>query len=238
MDEGDLSNMQWDLLWRFKQQLSQAVLASMLMLWMTGSAIAFQLPREAMLQIQQKYGDDAVARTNAWVKLINEYQTANDLKKLRAVTDFFNHFKPESDMTLWRQENYWATPSEFIGRHAGDCEDYVFAKYFTLKAMGVPIRKLRIIYVTSAKLTQPHMILAYYETADSDPLILDNITDWILYGAERADLMPVYTFNNDGIWFMLNDSHSQEIAPAKKMPLWDNLLAKMQAEHMPKEMLQ
>lgn len=230
--------MQWNLRGHIMRLIFQAVLIGMLAFGLNKQGIAFQLPREAMLQIQQKYGNDAVNRANAWVALINEYQSANDLKKLRAVTDFFNHFTPESDMQLWHQENYWATPVEFIGRHAGDCEDFVFAKYFTLKAMGIPISKLRIIYVTSDKLNEPHMILAYYETPDTDPLILDNLTDWILYGAERADLKPIYTFNSDGIWFMINNSHSQEVAPVSKMPLWDNLIAKMTTEYMPKEMLQ
>ena len=32
------------------------------------------------------------------------------------------------------KKDYWATRMEFVGKGAGDCEDYVIAKYFTPKA--------------------------------------------------------------------------------------------------------
>jgi hypothetical protein len=81
-----------------------------------------------------------------------------------------------ADTTQWRVEDYWATPAEFLGSFGGDCEDYVIAKYFALKELGVPPSRLRMVYVmaTIGRVQQPHMVLAYYPTPDATPLILDN----------------------------------------------------------------
>ncbi|HRZ78172.1 MAG TPA: transglutaminase-like cysteine peptidase, partial [Bacteroidales bacterium] len=80
-----------------------------------------------------------------------------------------------SDAELYGVADYWATPTEFIARGAGDCEDFAIAKYATLKAMGMDVAKLRITYVKSLTLDQAHMVLAYYPTPDAEPLILDNL---------------------------------------------------------------
>ena len=42
------------------------------------------------------------------------------------------------------KKDYWATPIEFMGTGAGDCEDYAIAKYFSLINLGIPEDKLRI----------------------------------------------------------------------------------------------
>ncbi|WP_237707120.1 transglutaminase-like cysteine peptidase [Pseudoalteromonas sp. BSi20652] len=47
---------------------------------------------------------------------------------------------------LWKQNDYWTTPLETLGRGLGDCEDYAIAKYISLRALGVIDDKLRLIY--------------------------------------------------------------------------------------------
>lgn len=201
-------------------------------------ASALTISQQALDQAQQKYGAQAVERLKAWQDLINTHKNAGELSKLRATTDFFMQFKAVSDKEMWQQENYWATPIELIGRDGGDCEDFALAKYFTLKAMGVPIKKMRLVYVTSTKLKQPHMILAYYEQPDADPLVLDNVTKWILYGSERPDLKPVYSFNSVSVWLVKKDQTQQKVSSVKQISLWQNLIEKMQNEITPKEMMQ
>ena len=64
-------------------------------------------------------------------------------------------------------------------------EDFATAKYFTLRQLDIPDEKMRLIYVKSLKLKQPHMVLGYYAEATADPLILDNLVKEILSASER-----------------------------------------------------
>lgn len=201
-------------------------------------AFAFTLPETALNQAQQKYGPQAVERLIEWQNLINDNKNDGELHKLRVVTDFFRQLDSVSDEEMWHQVNYWATPVEFIGKGGGDCEDFAIAKYFTLKAMGVPVSKMRLIYVTSTKLKQPHMVLGYYEAPDADPLVLDNTTKWILYGSERPDLKPVYSFNGVSVWYVKGDGSQKKVTSVQQVSLWQDLIKKMQTEAIPKEMIQ
>ena len=44
-------------------------------------------------------------------------------------------------------DDYWASPLETLDKGRGDCEDYAIAKYFSLLAAGVPVARLRLVYV-------------------------------------------------------------------------------------------
>ena len=59
-------------------------------------------------------------------------------EQLRRVNEYFNRrIRFAEDSAVWSQPDYWATPLETIARGAGDCEDFVFAKYFTLRELGI-----------------------------------------------------------------------------------------------------
>lgn len=201
-------------------------------------ATLLNLPSVSLEQIKQKYGEEGLMRVEAWEALINDNQNIGELHKLRVVNDFFNQLPSGSDIKLWGQANYWETPVEFLGRGRGNCKDYALAKYFTLKMMGVSVDKMRLVYVVSRKIAGPHMILAYYETPDADPLILDNLTNWILYGSERPDLTPVYMLNGKSLWVVLKNSSQREITAAQNYSIWADVISRMQNEGMPKEMIE
>lgn len=194
------------------------------------SAFAFDLPSQVIQYEKNTYGTDAVSRIIAWRDLINSNLRNSELEKLRAVTDFFNAVPYESDQEVWNTPNFWANPLEFLGKDAGDCEDYAIAKYLTLKAMGVPSSKMRIVYVVSNQLKRPHMILAYYETSHSQPLILDSITSQILYASERPDLRPVYMFSEDAIWVTQDKAPPKEVIKGVQIHGWKELITRMQQE--------
>jgi predicted transglutaminase-like cysteine proteinase len=67
----------------------------------------------------------------------------------------------------------------------------------------VPIARLRLTYVKSLRLNQAHMVLAYYARPDADPLVLDNLEDTVRPASQRADLVPVYSFNDEEVWIEL-----------------------------------
>ena len=136
----------------------------------------------------------AQQRFNALERLIRELRGKSDLEKLKGINDFFNRVRFASDQQTWGVEDYWATPTEFIGRAGGDCEDYVISKYFVLRSLDIPDDKLHLAYVTSTEQNIRHMVVNYFETPGSSPLVLDNYNPEVLPASKRSDLRPIYSF--------------------------------------------
>lgn len=146
-------------------------------------------------EIEKKYGSFAVARIEAGLRLIKKIEPLNDREKLDKVNKFANQVRFTSDQVAWGVKDYWARPVEFLGRDKGDCEDFVITKYFMLRKSGVPEEKLFFTYVKALRLNQAHMVLSYYETPKSIPLVLDNLNYKVLPANKRNDLAFVYSFN-------------------------------------------
>lgn len=132
-----------------------------------------------------------------------------------------------SDQSNWGMEDYWATPVEVMGINHADCEDYAIAKYFTLKELGVPVSKMRITYVRALRWNEPHMVLAYYPEPDSEPYILDNLTDRIDVASDRRDLEPIYSFNDEDLW---TAGSAAKAGKSSQIRLWRGLIEKMDKE--------
>jgi len=146
-------------------------------------------------EIKKKYGALAVVRIEAGLKIIKQIEDQSDRKKLDAVNKFANQVRFTSDQIAWGVKDYWARPVEFLGRDKGDCEDFVITKYFMLRKAGVAEDKLFFTYVKALRLNEAHMVLSYYETPKSIPLILDNLNFKVLPASKRNDLAFVYSFN-------------------------------------------
>lgn len=189
------------------------------------------LTTEVLANLEKKYGLLAKTRAIKLDEIIHQNLGADEIHKLNLINDFFNGAKFSSDLDIWNTTDYWATPLEFIGRDAGDCEDFSIAKYYALKLMGIDTSKLRITYVKALKLNQAHMVLAYYPTSSSDPLILDNLNKRILPAKERTDLRPVYSFNADNLW--LSRSRNEELKAGKptQLKLWVDMQRRMKQEY-------
>jgi predicted transglutaminase-like cysteine proteinase len=131
---------------------------------------------------------------------------------------------------VWRQEDYWASPLEFMGRAAGDCEDYAISKYMTLLSMGVPKEKLRMIYVRARTggASVAHMVLGYYPSPAEEPLILDNLITSVRLASQRSDLAPVFSFNSDGLW--VGGATASSADPTARLSRWRDVLERMRQE--------
>ncbi|YCO01097.1 transglutaminase-like cysteine peptidase [Vibrio sp. VNB-15] len=170
------------------------------------------------------YGERAGMRVKTWRDNIDFFKTLETQEKLAGVNDFFNQLYFVDDIVLWGKKDYWATPLEFLGSNAGDCEDFTIAKYFSLLELGVPDSKMRLIYVKAIELDQFHMVLAYYPTPSSEPLILDNINPDIVRASRRNDLLPIYSFNGSNLWLMKSSAGTGELAgKASRLSLWNDL---------------
>ena len=184
-------------------------------------------------RLAQQFGPVAKEFLTGWKEVLTNprYKKLPEREKLELVNDFMNQPRFISDIELWGKEDYWATPIEFLSINGGDCEDFSIAKYFTLRVLGVPDDKLRLIYVKELVIyNQAHMILAYLPTPDADPLVLDNINKAIQPASTRTDLLPVYSFNGAGLWLAKERTgRGQQVGGSDRIGLWRDLQARMRA---------
>ena len=154
-------------------------------------------------------------------------------QKIASVNRYYNtRYRQESDMRVWGQGDYWASPHEFIARGAGDCEDFAIAKYFHLVRDGVPEDSLRLMIVQhfdGARMRiESHMVLAWYPGSRAEPMILDNVSARIEPLSRRADLIPRLAFNRTGWWTMKGATAFRQpgVFPEER---WSTLLARVHA---------
>lgn len=179
--------------------------------------------------IEKKYGLTARHRLESWDSLMHLGRGISDRKKLQQVNDFFNQLRFVSDEIHWQAKDYWATPIEFISTNGGDCEDFALAKYFTLRELGISDKKLRLTYVKAIKLNQAHMVLSYFETPASEPLILDNLDTEIRRASLRSDLVPVYSFNGKGLWLAKEREQGRLVGKSSRISRWTDIIKRMQS---------
>jgi predicted transglutaminase-like cysteine proteinase len=189
---------------------------------------------ERMLQSAQRLGPQAVQGVKLLQPLLASLAQSNDPARLDAVNGFFNRrIAFADDAQVWHLEDYWASPLETLQQGRGDCEDFAIAKYFSLLAAGMPASQLRLVYVRlqlggAGGPSQAHMVLAYYATAQSEPLILDNLVTEIRPASRRPDLTPVFSFNSEGLW---QGNGGQRMGdPAERLSHWRDVLRKARAE--------
>ena len=185
--------------------------------------------KEMLQRLTREYDREAGRRGEALNTLMAELADQDINKKLIEVNRFFNQFSYRDDMKLWGREDYWATPEEFIGKNGGDCEDYVVAKYFVLRSLGVGDQHLYLTYVKALKENRAHMVLSYFETPKSTPLILDNYNPRILSADKRRDLLPVYSFNARSLFLTNASAGLGQSLPTNKIKnnKWQKLLERI-----------
>lgn len=174
-------------------------------------------------------------RIDAWQHLLATQKQTSEQEQLKVVNLFFNkQMRYMEDVDLWGQVDYWETPIEGLWKGAGDCEDYAIAKYFSLRRLGVSSDKLRITYVKALRQNRAHMVLTYYSTPEAMPLVLDSLIDAIQPASQRTDLLPVYSFNAEGLW-LPGSKGNKKVGDTKRLSRWQDVLKKMKAEGFPVE---
>lgn len=219
------------------RRLRQSVLAATLGLVLATAAlphaVALQFDAARVQQhASQRFGSSGAAALSQWLNMLATAAPEAESRKLRQVNDFWNTaVRGGEDSNIWGQTDYWATPLETLGKRWGDCEDFVIGKYFSLVHLGVPADKLRLVYVRArlggmgSNQSIAHMVLGYYETPNSDPLVLDNLVGSVVPASQRRDLTPVFSFNAQGIYVA-----GAAPASVERISRWRGLLARMQEE--------
>jgi predicted transglutaminase-like cysteine proteinase len=203
------------------------------LLSLSGLHLALGVDFDRLQQVLvSRFGADRVPLLLDWQRMLGEGRKTSETDKLRRVNDFINRrITFDDDMSVWGQNDYWATPVETIGQGRGDCEDFSIAKYFSLIDLGIPVNKLRLVYVKAVQtgpagtFLQAHMVLAYYPTPTADPLVLDNLNPQILPASRRSDLSPIFSFNSAGLWQGTGNNASKS-----SLSRWQDLLDRARAE--------
>lgn len=216
-----------------KQSIGTAVLP-MLLFFTCIFAETFDFDKLSTLA-RQRYGEDAYQDVIALQQLTSQLKTAPESEKLKRINNFFNQkITFADDIDVWAQTDYWATPLESIGRQAGDCEDFSIAKYMFLKAANIPNDKLRLTYVRAEvnfqgrRSVRAHMVLSYYATPQSEPLILDSLMTEISPASQRKDLSPIFSFNDKGLW--VGNSNKPKSDSQSHLSKWRDVLLRMRTD--------
>jgi predicted transglutaminase-like cysteine proteinase len=175
-----------------------------------------------------QFGGDSRDQLERWKRYAQEQQSQrlSEQALLVRVNEYINRVRFVEDLTHWGMTDYWATPAETVASNGGDCEDYSIAKYFLLKELGVPVARLRLTYVNAVKLGQAHMVLAYYPSPGAEPLVLDNLDPVVRPASQRADLVPVYSFNDEEVWI---ESRGRSGSP-RQIRNWSTVVERLERE--------
>lgn len=212
---------------RFALRLGAGVLGIVL-----AAAQAHAWDSERLQAAAQRLGPRALGAVQALQAVLAPL--TDDDARLAAVNQFFNRrIVFTEDLAAWGVADQWSSPLESLDSGRGDCEDYAIAKYFSLVASGVPVARLRLVYVRAllggpGGVQQAHMVLAYYPQPDAEPLILDNLINELRPASRRPDLTPVFSFNSDGLWQGTGAQTAGD--PVSRLSRWRDVLAKARAE--------
>ena len=189
---------------------------------------------ERMLAAARKLSPRAATEVQSLQPVLTQALDLDERGQLQAINEFFNrHVLFRDDTEVWGQIDYWASPLETLHKGRGDCEDYAVAKYFSLLALGMPTSKLRLVYVRAQiggpqGLVQAHMVLAYYAAPGAEPMILDHLITELRPASRRPDLVPVFSFNSEGLWQGVGTQSAGD--PTARLSRWREVLAKARSE--------
>lgn len=139
--------------------------------------------------------------SNKAINLLATAKNTTQWQRVQLVNNWVNNAMEQSeDITIWSEEDYWASPLEAISKRAGDCEDYAITKYLFLREAGIPTRQLFLSHVEYANQTAPHMVLIYHNEYDNGYYVLDNIITHIKPWHNRPDLKYKFSFNEKAVF--------------------------------------
>ncbi len=200
------------------------------------ASLATEADFERMKSIaEDRYGLPGRQAVVQWEEFLDTTSDLTVEDKVDRVNVFFNNkIEYVEDQFLWGQTDYWATPLETLGRARGDCEDFAFAKYVSLRLLGVPAEQLRLTYVRARMVdlyrskTRAHMVLSYYPIAGRQPLVLDSLNPEILPASSRKDLYPIFSFNTEQLW--VSGQNSPVSDSSARLSNWRDVLSRMHDE--------
>ena len=191
--------------------------------------LAYEYPhftKKDFISIENRSGTIAKNRAMDYQQKIQSLKPYNKTKQLNLVNNYLNQLLPQYDAVMQKQEDYWATPKEFLQTGYGDCEDYVIIKYFSLLKLGFDKDRLYLTTVHELYTGGYHMVLSYFEKSMKSPLILDNLSFRVLELSKRSDIKADTFINENGVFKLDKNFKLKKIARASSQYI--NLMKKIQ----------
>ena len=141
--------------------------------------------------------ESSTCTSKGWKEFIAGLQGEDEMTQLKEVNRAFNAHRYILDIDNWGIEDYWETPYQFLKKN-GDCEDYAIAKYFSLKALGVPVEDMRVVALQDLNLNLGHAVLVVY--VGDTPMMLDNQIPSVVPANSVHHYNPVFSINETGWW--------------------------------------
>lgn len=132
-----------------------------------------------------------------WQAMLQSLDGLPDLEQIRQVNSYLNQWRYRPDSDNWGRSDYWATPLEFL-RRSGDCEDYAIVKYVSLRTLGFPPDRLRMVVLRDTLRNLAHAVLAVY--VGGEVYILDNLSNAVLPQSRLSHYVPYYSVNEASRW--------------------------------------
>jgi len=172
---------------------------------------------------------EPVSLIENWLK---ESEEKSHWQKVKYINKSVNKaVKQSTDLEIWHQNDYWATPVEMLSKGAADCEDFAITKYLLLKQAGILPSNLYLSHVKLDGEPEPHMVLVYYNPDDSGFYVLDNVVDKVKLADTRTDLKYTYSFNEKGVFTgMPGGFTSVPGSSPLQLKRWQSLLNKWRSE--------
>mgnify|MGYP003643181992 CR=1 FL=1 len=132
-----------------------------------------------------------------WSEFLGGLRGKSPREQVDAVNYYMNRVRYIIDPRNYGVPDYWATPREFLSRN-GDCEDYAIAKYLSLRALGFPPAKLRVVVLQDLNLKVAHAILVVY--LNGRALVLDNQIRGVVSATTIHHYKAIYSINEQFWW--------------------------------------
>jgi predicted transglutaminase-like cysteine proteinase len=139
-------------------------------------------------------GDCALVR---WREFLATLGRNDAMTQLRAVNEHLNRLPYRTDFDNYGAEDYWAAPREFFAK-GGDCEDYAIAKYLSLRALGWPAERLRVVVVHDNARDLVHAALVAYHGGSA--YLLDIEISQVTDHRSVARYAPIFAISETGWW--------------------------------------
>jgi len=132
-----------------------------------------------------------------WKGFLGSIRGGGALTQLDAVNRYMNRAPYITDPVNYNMPDYWATPRQFFIKD-GDCEDYAIAKYLSLRALGWPASKMRIVVLQDTNLRLAHAVLVVFHAGRT--YVLDNQIRQLVTDDRIRHYRPIYSINESAWW--------------------------------------
>ncbi len=134
---------------------------------------------------------------DGWERFLDKVGGKSRQEQMKAVNRFINKVRYREDSANWDKKDYWAAPGEFFAT-GGDCEDYAVAKYYSLKHLGFPEERMKIVVLKDRSRGIHHAVLVV--DWDGETLMLDSVDNRIRPYKKAKHYQALYSINETAYW--------------------------------------